>query len=84
MNYPVTIYNATTLIDLVNSVFTDTNGSLSGNQPLEINGAALGTYTSLGVTNTYLIANDGIPGFNAETDLIINIARTELVILGEL
>jgi hypothetical protein len=64
------------LDQVVNSVFTDANGSLSGSQPLEINSAALGTYTSLGVTNTYLIVNDEIPGFNQETDLVINIART--------
>ena len=73
---PRTTYSSvTTLDELVNSVFIDANGSLSGSQPLEINSAALGTYTSLGVTNTYLIVNDGIPGFNAETDLVINIAR---------
>ena len=74
---PRTTYsNVTTLDQVVNSVFTDANGSLSGSQPLEINSAALGTYTSLGVTNTYLIVNDEIPGFNQETDLVINIART--------
>ena len=74
---PRTTYSSvTTLDELVNSVFIDANGSLSGSQPLEINSAALGTYTSLGVTNTYLIVNDGIPGFNQETDLVINIART--------
>ena len=82
---PSTTYsNVTTLEQLVNSVFTDTNSSLSGNQPLEINSAAIGTYTSLGVTNTYLIVNDGIPGFDAETDLIINTARTEPVVFGRL
>jgi Ca2+-binding RTX toxin-like protein len=69
--------NVATLSNLVNSVFADTNSTLSGNQALGVNSAALGTYTSLGITNTYLIVNDGIDGFNAETDLIINIARTE-------
>ena len=68
--------NTGTLIDLVNSVFTDANSSLSGNQPLEINSAALLTSSRLGITDTYLIVNDGIAGFNAETDLVINIART--------
>ena len=71
---PSATYDVRTLEELVNSVFTDSS-SASGLQTLEINSAALGTYTSFGVTNTYLIANDGIPGFNTETDLIINIAR---------
>jgi Ca2+-binding RTX toxin-like protein len=72
---PSATYDVRTLEELVNSVFTDSS-SASGLQTLE--SAALGTYTSFGVTNvtnTYLIANDGIPGFNTETDLIINIAR---------
>jgi hypothetical protein len=79
---PSATYDVGTLEELVNSVF---NGSLSG-IPLQINSAALGTYTSYEsidfttfqqYTNTYLIVNDGIDGFNAETDLIINTARTE-------
>ena len=69
---------ATTLSDLVNSVFADADGALSGNQPLAIDSAALVTSTRLGITNTYLVANDEIAGFNAETDLIINIASSSV------
>ena len=80
---PSATYDVRTLEELVNSVFTDSS-SASGLQPLEINSAALGTYTSLGVTNTYLIVNDGNPGFDEETDLIINTARNSARTEGRL
>jgi len=70
---------ATDLTDLVNSVFADANGVLSGNQPLEINSAALVTSTVLGIAATYLVVNDETVGFNAETDLIINIGSSPVI-----
>jgi len=69
---------ATTLTDLVTSVFADANGVLSGNQPLAIDSAALVTSTVSGIAGTYLVVNDETAGFNAETDLIINIGSSSV------
>ncbi|MCZ2207350.1 bluetail domain-containing putative surface protein, partial [Cylindrospermopsis raciborskii] len=57
------------LRSLVDSVFLDANGAVSGNQSLGSNSAAL--IVSGG--GTYLIVNDGTAEFNTGTDLVINI-----------
>jgi len=70
---------ATVLTDLVNSVFADADGILSGNQPLAIDSAAFVTSTVSGIAGTYLVVNDETAGFNAETDLIINIGSISVI-----
>lgn len=58
--------------DAINKIFTDANGKLSGNQPLGINSAAI--VETFGFFNAYLIINDGTAGFQANNDLVINLA----------
>ena len=65
--------NATTLQNVVNSVFTDANGALTGNQVLGVNSAALVQVTTSGIAGTYLIINDGTAGFQSSNDLLVNI-----------
>jgi len=63
---------ASDLFVLAKKVFVDSNGSLSGNQPLGKNSAAIAVVTS-GMTGTYLIVNDFGEGFNSSRDLVISI-----------
>jgi Ca2+-binding RTX toxin-like protein len=63
----------TTLTSIVTGVFTDANGATAGNQSLGNNAAALVQVTGSGSTvGTYLVVNTGA-GFQADTDLVINI-----------
>jgi Ca2+-binding RTX toxin-like protein len=63
----------TTLTSIVAGVFTDANGATAGNQSLGNNAAALVQVTGSGSTvGTYLVVNTGA-GFQADTDLVINI-----------
>lgn len=64
---------ATTLTNVVNSVFTDANGALTGNQALGVNSAALVSVTTSGIAGTYLVINDGVTGFQSSNDLLVNI-----------
>ncbi|MFN7660345.1 MAG: bluetail domain-containing putative surface protein, partial [Dolichospermum sp.] len=64
---------ATTLINMANSVFTDANGALTGNQALGVNSAALVSVTTVGIAGTYLVINDGLAGFQSSNDLLVNI-----------
>ena len=64
---------ATTLQNVVNSVFTDANGAITGNQVLEVNSAALVQVTTAGIAGTYLIINDGTAGLQSSNDLLVNI-----------
>jgi hypothetical protein len=64
---------ATTLTNVVNSVFTDANGALTGNQVLGVNSAALVEVTTAGIAGTYLVINDGVAGFQSSNDLLVNI-----------
>ncbi|MBD2135391.1 hypothetical protein H6F47_23955, partial [Sphaerospermopsis sp. FACHB-1094] len=64
---------ATTLTNVVNSVFTDANGALTGNQALGVNSAALVNVTTSVIAGTYLVMNDGVAGFQASNDLLVNI-----------
>ena len=64
---------ATTLTNVVNSVFTDANGALLGNQALGVNSAALVSVTTSGIAGTYLVINDGVAGFQSSNDLLVNI-----------
>jgi Ca2+-binding RTX toxin-like protein len=64
---------ATTLINMANSVFTDANGALTGNQALGVNRAALVSVTTVGIAGTYLVINDGVAGFQSSNDLLVNI-----------
>jgi ELWxxDGT repeat protein len=63
----------TTLAEVVSSVFADANGLVNGDQPLGIRSAALVVASSLTPTATYLVINDAVAGFQASTDLIIDI-----------
>ncbi len=63
----------TTLQNLVNQVFTDANGAITGNQGLGVNSAALVQVTTGAIAGTYLIINDGTAGFQSSNDLLINI-----------
>jgi Ca2+-binding RTX toxin-like protein len=64
---------ATTLTNVVNSVFTDANGGLTGNQALGVNSAALVQVTTVAIAGTYLVINDSTAGFQSSNDLLINI-----------
>ncbi|CAO5071572.1 S-layer family protein [Microcystis aeruginosa] len=64
---------ATTLDNLVNQVFTDANGAITGNQGLGVNSAALVQVTTGAIAGTYLIINDSAAGFQSSNDLLINI-----------
>jgi Ca2+-binding RTX toxin-like protein len=64
---------ATTLATVISNVFTDANGDLAGNQGLGLNSAALVVATAGGIAGTYLVVNDGSGGFQASTDLVINL-----------
>jgi Ca2+-binding RTX toxin-like protein len=61
------------LLELANQVFIDANGELAGNQPLEINSAALFVFTYGSIADNYLVINDGTPGFQPSNDLVINL-----------
>jgi Ca2+-binding RTX toxin-like protein len=58
---------------LVSQVFLDANGAIAGNQALGLNSAALVQTTTAGIAGTYLVVNDGVAGFQAATDLLINV-----------
>jgi Ca2+-binding RTX toxin-like protein len=64
---------ATTLVNLANQVFTDANGALAGNQALGVNGAALVRVTSGAIAGTYLAINNSTAGFQANSDLLVNL-----------
>ena len=64
---------ATNLTNVVNSVFTDANGALTGNQALGVNSAALVEVTTASIAGTYLVINDGVAGFQSSNDLLVNI-----------
>ncbi|WP_272481073.1 beta strand repeat-containing protein, partial [Microcystis aeruginosa] len=63
----------TTLQNLVNQVFTDANGAITGNQGVEVNSAALVQVTTGAIAGTYLVINDSAAGFQSSNDLLINI-----------
>ncbi|MEH2064903.1 MAG: bluetail domain-containing putative surface protein [Nostoc sp.] len=63
----------TTLLNLANQVFTDANGALAGNQTLGVNGAVLVKVTSGALAGTYLAVNDSTAGFQASSDLLVNL-----------
>ncbi|MEH2242233.1 calcium-binding protein [Nostoc sp.] len=64
---------ATSLVNLANQVFTDANGALAGNQALGVNGAALVKITSGAIAGTYLAINNSTAGFQANSDLLVNL-----------
>ncbi|MCC5607532.1 hypothetical protein LC612_12225 [Nostoc sp. CHAB 5834] len=64
---------ATTLVNLANQVFTDANGAVAGNQALGVNGAALVRVTSGAIAGTYLAINNSTAGFQANSDLLVNL-----------
>ena len=66
-------HSATTLATVISNVFTDANGGLAGNQGLGLNSAALVVATAGAIAGTYLVVNDGSSGFQAATDLVINL-----------
>ncbi|GBE72959.1 hypothetical protein myaer87_01860 [Microcystis aeruginosa NIES-87] len=63
----------TTLDNLVNQVFTDANGTTTGNQGLGVNSAALVQVTTGAIAGTYLVINDSTDGFQSSNDLLVNI-----------
>ncbi|TRU83365.1 MAG: calcium-binding protein, partial [Microcystis novacekii Mn_MB_F_20050700_S1] len=63
----------TTLDNLINQVFTDANGAITGNQGLGVNSAALVQVTTGAIAGTYLVINDSTTGFQSSNDLLINI-----------
>lgn len=54
-------------------MFTDANGALAGNQALGINSAALVVATTGSIAGTYLVINNGTAGFQADSDLVVNL-----------
>ncbi|MFM6227093.1 MAG: bluetail domain-containing putative surface protein, partial [Dolichospermum sp.] len=78
MNAPTNFTRAanstsTTLVNVFNSVFTDADGALTGNQALGVNSAALVNVTTTSIAGTYLVINDGVAGFQSSNDLLVNI-----------
>ncbi|MCZ8222405.1 MAG: lectin-like protein [Microcystis sp. LE19-84.1B] len=78
MNAPSSFSRATdstttTLDNLINQVFTDANGAITGNQGLGVNSAALVQVTTGAIAGTYLVINDSTAGFQSSNDLLINI-----------
>ena len=65
--------SAANLTTVVNNVFTDANGAITGNQSLAINSAALVEVTTTSIAGTYLVINDSTAGFQSTNDLLINI-----------
>ncbi|MCA2630841.1 MAG: endo-1,3-1,4-beta-glycanase ExsH [Microcystis sp. M20BS1] len=63
----------TTLQNLINQVFTDANGAITGNQGLGVNSAALVQVTTGAIAGTYLVINDSTAGFQSSNNLLINI-----------
>jgi Ca2+-binding RTX toxin-like protein len=63
---------ATSLQALAQAVYSDVDGTQTGNQPISIAGAALVVANGAGVAGTYLIVDDGVVGFSSN-DLVINI-----------
>ena len=61
------------LQDVVNNVFADADGALTGNQVLDVNSAALVKVTTAGISGTYLVINDDVAGFQSSNDLLVNI-----------
>ena len=64
---------ATTLAKMMNSVFIDANGALANNQAFGVNSAAFVNVTTSGIAGTYLVINDGVPGYQSNNDLLVNI-----------
>ncbi len=64
---------ASSLTTLVSNVFTDANGGLTGNQALNLNSAALVVATTGSIAGTYLLINNNVGGFQAASDLLINL-----------
>ena len=65
--------SATTLAGLATAVFTDANGSTTGNQALAANAAVLVTATNNNIEGTYLVINDSTASQSNTNDLLINI-----------
>jgi Ca2+-binding RTX toxin-like protein len=63
---------STTLLSLVQSVYADANGAVTGNQALTLGGAAIVASNSAVIAGTYLIIDDGIAGLSTN-DLVVNI-----------
>ena len=64
---------ATSLANVIDSVFADADGRLTGNQALGVNSAALVNVTSSAIAGTYLVINNGVAGFQSSNDLLVNI-----------
>jgi len=64
---------ALSLDALATQVFADSDSAATGNQPLLLNSAALAVVTSGAVAGSYLIVNNGVAGFQATDDLVVNI-----------
>ncbi|QLE55646.1 pre-peptidase C-terminal domain-containing protein [Nostoc sp. TCL26-01] len=64
---------ATTLLELVNQVFADADGSTVGNQALAVNSAVLARVTQGAILGTYLVVNDSTAGLQTNQDLVINL-----------
>jgi len=60
-------------------VFIDANGKQAGNQALAVNSAVI--VTTFDFTNVHLIINDDTPGFQANSDLVINMAIADLTLI---
>lgn len=67
--------SSTTVTNLINAVFADVNGALSGNQALDLNSAALVVATTTAIQGTYLVVNDGTAGFQSASDLVIRLTN---------
>jgi Ca2+-binding RTX toxin-like protein len=64
--------SATSLSAVIQQVFSDANGSLAGNQPLDRNTATLVQWAQPSGTSTYLVINDGMAA-QSSNDIVIQI-----------
>jgi Ca2+-binding RTX toxin-like protein len=63
----------TNLTNVVNQVFRDADGAIAGEQSLGLNSAALVQVGSGQATAMYLLINDQSAGFQANTDILLNL-----------
>jgi hypothetical protein len=76
--------SASTISSLANAVYIDVDSLTGGSQPLGLNTAALVSSTNPYISGNYIFVNDGVPGFQWQSDLFfrVNLASGSLPDVG--
>jgi Ca2+-binding RTX toxin-like protein len=76
--------SASTITSLVSAVFADVDSLSAGPQPLTTNTAVLVTSDNPHLAGNYLLVNDGVPGFQWQSDLFVkvNLVNGSLPVVG--